>query len=164
MVLDFISDQHCRNINRILKNYEELPIRLVTKTSKKLKECFGSTSKNKKHTECEICNKLPGKYTCIDRCLVYRFSCQICHEFYIGQTARPFKFRFSEHKMSLSRGDGISALSTHALQAHYDVTLTIDSFNLDIFQKAKTPLETRLIEAKLIDTLKPNINRRHETR
>ena len=115
-----------------------------------------------KHTGCEVCEKLTDKYSCIDRFLVYKFTCQICNQSYIGQTARTLKARFVEHKNSLNRGDDISALSMHASIAHSDVTLSMDSFDLEILHQGKTPLESRLIEIKMINLHKPYLNRKHE--
>lgn len=162
LVLDFVSDSHSRHIRKILSKYDQLPIQLVTKTGKQLKDCFKNRPKTVRHGDCDVCKKLEDKYICSDRFLVYKFTCNICQDSYIGQTARPFKQRFTEHKYSLNRADETSALSTHALKAHGDVTLDIDSFSLRILFKGKTPLETRLIESKMIRTQQPNLNRKHE--
>ena len=58
--------------------------------------------------------------------------------------------------------DSVSALSTHALVTHFDVTLQINDFDWTFLQKSRTPLEARLIEAKMISIHKPTLNRKHE--
>ena len=158
--IDFISDSCNRKINKIIKNYD-FKINLVSKPAKYLKHCLGTGQNSKKHDNCEICQKLPENFKCDDRFLVYKFTCEICGQFYIGETCRPFKLRFAEHMRSLRSKNKVSALAEHAYNFH-NGNMTMQNFHLDIVKKCVNPLETRLSEATAIDRFRPPLNRRHE--
>jgi len=160
LVLDFVSDQHSRKIRQILNKYN-FPIRLVNKPARFLKQCFNKKNTFKHKPDCEICKRL-DKFECKDRFLVYKFKCQICDNFYIGQTCRPFYIRFKEHKSSLSNNDTKSALSEHWSLAHANLNRNIDCFDLEILRQCKNSIETRLAEARLIGSQQPTLNRKHE--
>ena len=114
-----------------------------------------------KHENCHTCSSLPDNYTCNDRFIVYKFTCKICFKSYIGETCRPFHQRFVEHKRSLLARDGKSALSEH-VNNHHANNLDIENFQLCVLSKLGNPIETRLKEAHLINTHRPQLNRRHE--
>ena len=107
-----------------------------------------------------MCDFLPTQLSCLDRFLVYKFTCKYCLDFYIGETSRPFKYRFKEHARSLNLKDDKSALSTNAKVVHSSVQLTIEDFDLHIVSRWKTPIETRLAEARAIDWFRPPLNRK----
>ena len=108
----------------------------------------------------EICDALPLQFFCFDRFLVYKFECKTCKNFYIGETSRPFHFRYKEHhKSSLQKKDLKSALAEHAILCP---SFIISDFKLSILSRCRSPVETRLTEARDIDFLRPEINRRHE--
>ena len=88
--------------------------------------------------------------------------CQRCNDFYIGESCRPFHFRFIEHMRSLALQDCKSALSQHANENHNHSTMSAEDFDLEVIAKRNSPIETRLTEAKMIRTLKPPLNRRNE--
>ena len=93
---------------------------------------------------------------------MYKITCNLCKKFYIGETSRPFRLRFEEHRRSLQGGDGRSALSEHAIHDHFDLSLTADDFYFSFVAKFRTPVEARISEARFIDVLKPQLNRRLE--
>ena len=105
---------------------------------------------------------MTGNFHCKDRFIVYQFSCVLCNEFYIGQTCRPFKLRFNEHKRNIAQNSLNSALAEHALKVHVNRGLTISDFDLKILRRCRTPLEARLTEARLISIHRPQLNRKHE--
>lgn len=159
LILDFVSDSLSRRIHSIIKKYD-FDIRVINKPGKNISQLMSKNKNRKmKHDGCHICNKMPEKFFCSDRLLVYKFTCGICEGSYIGQTNRPFSIRYKEHMHSLNKKDRKSALSQHVMEAHSD--LNVD-FTIDILQRCLTPLETRLSEARAIDRLRPSLNRRHE--
>ena len=160
--LDFISDSCTRKINKIIKKYD-LKIRLVNKPAKFLKHCFSRKPFCRKHENCEVCYNLPKEYCCDDKFLVYKFTCKHCQRFYIGETCRPFKMRYQEHKRSLKSKNKISALAEHALQDHESLDVSINDFTLNIVKRCASPLETRLSEANAIEGFRPQLNRKHES-
>ena len=140
----------------------DFKIKLTSKPGKYLKHCLRSQPPHKKHDDCEVCNMLPGGFKCDDRFLVYKFTCKYCNQFYIGETCRPFKARYSEHKRSISSNNKSSALAEHAIKCHSDLKITIADFDLQIVKKCADPLTTRLTEANCIDRQRPQLNRKHE--
>ena len=158
--MDFINDRCARKINKIMKK-SDFPIKLTNIPANNLVGLFKENRK-KKHSNCEICDRLPDNYTCDDRFLVYKFTCSHCNEFYIGMSNRPFNRRYNEHRRSLEYRDCKSALSVHAVR-HNDCTLMkVTDFMLDILSKNSSPLMTRLAEADFIGRLRPMINRKEE--
>ena len=113
--------------------------------------------------DCDICNVLPPRFICSDRFLVYQFSCRHCNDFYVGQTNRPFKFRYCEHSRAIKKFDRSSALTEH-LQKHHAklVNKSISDFKLQVIDKCADPVTTRVTEARYIRLLRPKINRKHE--
>lgn len=94
---------------------------------------------------------------------MYKFTCTLCNKAYVGQTARPFYFRYREHKYSLCKMDRGSALSEHIITDHSNITnMSIESFKLEFLEVFRSPIECKLGEAMWIRTLKPNLNRRQE--
>ena len=159
--LNFVSDSLNRKIKRILKDYD-FPIQMVSIPAKHLKFSLNQNKKKDKHTDCKICDHLPQKYGCWERFLVYKFSCTYCNQFYIGETCRPFYSRYKEHQRSLDNDDSVSALSEHVLNAHRQQKCTLTDFNLDILIQCHSPVETRLAEARAINSQRPPLNRRYE--
>ena len=115
-----------------------------------------------KHENCVTCSSLPGGYTCTDRYLVYKFTCNFCYKFYIGETSRPFAQRFGEHVRSLKAHDKKNALTEHLLNDHPEASFDLDNFQLCVLAKLRDPVETRIKEAQLIDQCRPQLNRRLE--
>ena len=83
---------------------------------------------------------------------MYKFTCKYCSNFYIAETSRPFSHRCKEHERSLNQKNLFSALSEHARQAHTNLSVTLKDFDLDILRHCKSPVETRLAEARAITT------------
>lgn len=160
--LDFVSDALNRRINNLIKKYN-LPVRLISKPPRSLKQMFKSKRPKKtKHDNCTICDHLPRNLNCTDRFLVYKFTCKHCFSFYIGETSRPFLNRYREHERSLKNENQTSALSEHACRFHQSLQLTIQSFDLEILRHCKNAVEARMAEAQAIRVLGPPLNRRYE--
>ena len=143
-----------------MKKYQ-FQARVINKPAKNLKQLFKDKKESKKHNNCKVCQHLRRQFTCEDRFLVYQFNCKYCSKFYIGETSRPFNFRFKEHERCIKQTNLACALAEHAIMAH-NSDLSIDDFDLDIIRKCKSPVETRLAEARAIGTLRPQLNRKHE--
>ena len=160
--LDFISDRHTRYVHKILNKYD-FSIRLFNKPGQMTKVALKDRCKSShKHQDCEVCDHLPKNFVCNDRFIVYKFTCQICNQFYIGETCRPFYARYLEHKRSLNKRDDKSALSCHINSVHNGVCTDISKFHLQIINKCDTPVSTRLAEARAISIQRPALNRKHE--
>ena len=157
--LGFVNDKTDRDIRKLIKKYE-LPINLVSSPNKTLYNALKFKQKVEKHESCLVCESLPNKMKCTDRFLVYKFTCHHCKDFYIGQTSRPFKHRFNEHKRAVDKGNvDSSAMAEHCLKCR---PKRLTDFDLEILDKCKDALDTRLTEARYIKQLIPKINRRKE--
>ena len=156
--MKYINDKTSCKIRTLIKKYD-LPVNLVDIPNSNLYSSLQNKPKHNKHENCTVCDWLPSKYTCKDKFFVYKFTCKFCANFYIGQSSRPFKLRFMEHARSFNNKIS-SALADHRSQCKHIVS--IDNFTLDILDKCKNPVDTRLSEARCIKSMKPNINRKHE--
>ena len=156
----FISDKLNKKINKIIDSYE-FPIRTISKPNRKLSNCFTQVKK-KKHDNCFICANLSKNFACDDRFVVYKITCSLCQKAYIGETCRPFHTRLDEHRRSIAKRDQKSALADHIRLEHGNQSITLHDFSFDIIAKFSNPIETRIGEARMINVLRPELNRRHE--
>jgi hypothetical protein len=160
LTMEFMSDRHTRSVRKILEKYDS-SIRLINKPAQSIKTAFKERSKSK-HKNCNVCEHLPKNYSCSDRFVVYKFTCRICNDFYIGETCRPFSCRYLEHQRSLGNNDDKSALSCHMRSVHKTQGARISGFDLQIVNKCSTPVATRLAEARAISAHRPALNRKFE--
>ena len=157
--INFINDSCNRKLNRLINKYK-LPVTLISKPNKTTSQYF-SRKTNYKHSNCELCDTIDCNYPCDVRFVVYEFKCNYCSKSYIGQTNRPFRIRYEEHKRSLALRNKTSALAEHSKNEHSD-RLTISDFSVHFLAKHKSPLENRLAEARFISENRPELNRKHE--
>ena len=161
LTLDFVSDRCINRINKIISKYD-FPTQVVSKPAQTLRQKLMHRTNKDKHNNCVLCSSLSPNFKCDDKFVVYKFICKLCKKIYIGQTCRPFYVRFNEHKRSLLLKNKDSALSEHAITDHPKSDVTIIQFDVQIVQQCHSPLETRITEAKNINLLRPEINRKHE--
>ena len=128
-------------------------------TGKNLLENVDLTVKTRREQK-----RLKGNQTCLTRYVIYKMTCQICKKFYIGQTNRPFYYRYREHEYSLHSKTDASALSEHALSEHQDVDMSVTDFKFEFIGVCKNPVQCKIREAKLIESTTPGLNRNHELR
>jgi len=160
--LDFVSDRLSRQITNIINKYD-FSVRLVNKPAKNLKTLLNNrTTKIEKHRNCDPCKQLPDSFNCDIKYVVYKFICKRCHKSYIGETCRPFYFRYREHRNSIKSKDCKSALSQHILANHQNEDLFLTDFDLQIVAKCRSPVETRMTEAREISAHRDLINRKHK--
>ena len=159
--LDFINDRCYNKINRIIKKYN-FPIKVIMKPSKFLYQRLNVEMNSAiKHNDCKVCKLMPDGYMCNIKFLVYCFICIYCNKKYIGQTCRPFYIRYREHASSLRMKNTNSALSEHSKTDHGN-NMSIDDFRIEIMKKCNSPVATRIMEAQLIESQRPQINRKNE--
>ena len=157
--LPYISDSLVRKINYLIRKHR-LNVRFVSCGNKKLRNVLKTKSTIKKHDNCKVCNQLPEKFNCEKTCVVYQFTCNKCNAKYIGKTSRPFYVRHNEHYNSIKNKNSASALSDHTKIC--DVS-SIEDFSVEYLRCLNDSVETSLVESRLINLHKPNMNWRHET-
>ena len=156
--LPFVNDSLIRKVNALIKKYK-LDVNLVSLGNKKLRHTFRGRKPVDKHDNCNVCTKLPQQYKCDKPGVVYQFKCSFCFSTYIGKTSRPFYLRYNEHKNSIKNKNNNSALSDHTKVCDCS---SIDDFDINFLRCASDPVDLSLHESRLIDFLKPALNRRHE--
>lgn len=155
--LNFISDRLSQQLNQIVKKYE-FPLCIINKPAKNLQQTLRiNSNKTEKHENCNICDHLPEGFTCCDKFIVFKFACNRCNRFYIGETSPPFSYRYKEHNRS--NKDLKRALSP---DDRSQAPMTLTNFGLEVIARCSTPEETRLTEARAISTHKDLINCKHE--
>ena len=159
--INYISDSCNRKLNKLIKQCD-LPIRLVSKPGPKLESVINKKQNRNKHTNCHLCGILPRNYSCSDRFVVYKLTCNFCNECYIGQTNRPFNKRYHEHKRDIKNKNKKNALYEHGSKIHNYNDIDLSHFDLDIIDISSNAVDCRLSEARFIKLLKPSINRKHE--
>ena len=114
------------------------------------------TSTADKHQNCDPCKFPPDSFNCVVKYVVYKFigkTCHMdvwiqksvtCHRFYIGET-----FTLRETRISIKSEDFKSAFSQHLIE-HKHEDLSLSNFDLEIGFKCKSPVETRMAEAREI--------------
>ena len=92
---------------------------------------------------------------------VYQIKCRICTKFYIGQSSRRLKVRFSEHCRSLRKQNFQSAIGQHFAQDHSEKTAKNISelLSVTILHSTQSSTERIYFEAKFINHLQPELNR-----
>ena len=103
-----------------------------------------------------------GQSDCINLDTLYKITCSLCQKAYIGETCRPFHTRLDKHRRSIAKRDQKSALADHIRLEHGNQSITLHDFSFDIIAKFSNPIETRIGEARMINVLRPELNRRHE--
>jgi len=101
-------------------------------------------------------------FDCKTRNVVYKFTCKLCSEFYIGMTNNIICTRYLQHKNAINRNDEKNALVDHFKKKHNNVKVSTNMFKFEILEKCRNKFNTAVVESKLIENLKPAINRKFE--
>ena len=96
---------------------------------------------------------------CAKQGVVYQLECLSCNSTYIGETGRALGIRVREHLASKRKGNAVSALGKHKLEAHsgndFDVKCTILAHETEITAR-------KVLEAAWILTRNPSMNNKNE--
>ena len=102
------------------------------------------------------------KYDCSIKDIVYKVTCKLCFQFYIGETYREAHDRFSEHRRA---ANSPSTYPDEALADHYNNFHSKSKADLS-FEILETRLSgtvrRKIREAYYIYNLKPEINNKEE--
>ena len=79
---------------------------------------------------------------------VYKIPCKMCHQFYIGQTAKPINIRIDQHKKYVREGNQSSGIFIHVNNHNHPV----DWDNVKAVTYSNNSVERNLIECCLIHT------------
>ena len=99
--------------------------------------------------------------------VIYKAECLKCAKrgekmYYIGETGRNLRERMKEHLRDIRVEDigraNISAVATHSRAYHGEQPVN-NNWGFDVLEVCKKTQDRRTIEAYVIDTLKPKLNR-----
>lgn len=156
--IPFISDHFTRRTQQIFTKYG-ISINVVSKSPQTLKGILVRSRLYETKCETKNCTICPSKQgACSIKGAVYRINCTACNEFYIGETGRPLHIRIKEHEADIkhyvNRG---GPLSLHASKHSGSAGITVKILGIENHTRKR-----KILEATMILTLKPSINRRLE--
>ena len=154
--IPFISNNINDGIRRIIKRHK-IPARLVNSKGTTLRDVTKWPTTNR-HSPCK--NKdCPAPQICWKSSVIYRATCKICNQFYIGMTTRRLHDRAREHITSVKQKTKPSAFGDHYKEIHADQKPRI---SFEIIGHASDGLRLHIEEAIAIQLHNPPLNRKTE--
>ena len=169
LTLPFISDTVTNNIRRYIVSHK-LPIRVIFKPGVTLKELLCSSRPQDKlvcnNDECFICpNFVTDKHRCTIMGAVYKVICNICGEYYVGETSRTLHERLSEHRRYANNPTSKSykeeCLAKHYAACHPGIKADL---SFDVLDREMSTVRRKVKEAFYINKMKPDLNDKEECR
>ena len=146
-----------------------LPIRIAVSPGQTLRDTLTSSRPldHPKYSRvtCETCMCLEDG-VCTTSNVVYQITCTMdgCSSKYIGETYRPLRDRFIEHLRS-SKNPTARSYVNKPLAKHYNEqhpNCTTPKLSLKFLESARSTVNRKIKEARLIANLNPTINDRQE--
>ena len=165
--LDFISDSISNKIRNYIKA-NKIPIKVTFTPGVKLKDLLCSNRPLDKrkciNDACKVCPLIStNNKDCQVKNIVYKVTCKICGEFYIGECYRCAHERLGEHLRYATYPKTISnsdrAFAMHYNTCHENVP---PDLNFEILKIDSNTVRRKILEAMLIVKYKPTINTRDE--
>ena len=99
--LPYMSEEISSRITKFIRR-KKLPITVVFLPGIKLKDVFCSSRPHDKRqctiNSCQICPKITTeRVDCSKICPIYRITCNLCRQFYVGESSRSLHDRLGEH-------------------------------------------------------------------
>lgn len=165
--LPYMSEEISSKITKFIRR-KKLPITVVFLPGIKLKDLFcSSRPHDKRHctiSSCQICPKITTeRVDCSKICPIYRITCNLCCQFYVGESSRSLHERLGEH-LRYASNPTCNSYKDEALAIHYKEHHPGLSPDL-MFELLGTESNTiirKVLEAHFIFTLKPEINNKEE--
>ena len=147
---------------------KKLPITVVFLPEVKLKDLFCASRPLDKRqctkTNCQICSRISTeRVDCSKVCPIYKITCNLCEQFYVGESSRSLHDRLGEHLRFASNPTGPS-YTEETFADHYRVHHPGQSPDLT-FELSGLETNTvirKIYEAHYIFTLRPEINDKEE--
>ena len=166
--LPYISEEVSCEIRKFI-NSKKLPIKVIFKPGTKLKEIFCSSRPHDKQicpsANCKICPNLPEGCNCQVQCPIYRITCEICGERYIGESSRSIHDRLSEHlrfaTSPLTPSYKDEAMAIHYQDKHSEVK---PELKFELLRTETNTVLRKIYEAYYIYNQTPEINDKSEVK
>jgi hypothetical protein len=138
-----------------------IPAKLINTQNIKLNSLSYSEKQKPTCGICFICRDNPPD-TCKTKNIVYKLTCNICADSYIGMTNRLTKTRMEEHAYDirtekLEFGPGAHLRDKHPYSEH-----NFGLFRPEVIYKCRGEIDTRITEKRLIKINNPAINRTYK--
>ena len=119
--LPYISERVSEKITTFIRK-RNLPIRVIFTPGKKLRDLFCSSRPHDgaKCTlgNCQICPKLIDGKNCATACPLYKITCNLCDEIYVGESCRTLHDRMGEH-LRYANNPSAASYKDEAFAVHY---------------------------------------------
>ena len=148
-------------VKRILKSVGLNHVNVIKQKNEKFSNLLKFNNKYIRRCK-ENCGINKNDIDCKNKNNVYKFTCKICQEKYIGMTNNTACRRFIQHKQAINRKDEKNALVEHFKIKHSDRVVSIEDYDFDIIKKCSDKNSTAICESKCIEEMKPSINRKFE--
>ena len=164
--LPYISERVSEKITTFIRK-RNLPIRVIFTPGKKLRDIFCSSRPHDGAkctlSNCQICPKLIDGKNCATACPLYKITCNLCDEIYVGESCRTLHDRMGEHLRYANNPRAASykdeAFAVHYRDNHHDVD---PSLSFEILGTERNTVLRKIKEAMLIHKLNPEINDKSE--
>ena len=160
LCLPFTNDSHKRQVLNILKRNGVLEnTRVCFKGDKKLKDILSRTPLlptpcNKRNdTTCYECDR-----DCMTKNVVYKLTCNMCQEIYVGETGRFKRTRCWEHYKAVANETTATAMGKHYVVHHKGAVRPTSPFKFEIIRKCRDFVDRMLWQSLYIKKLFPRIN------
>ena len=159
--LPFISDRVASQVKRAVRN-SGLPVQIAWTNNKTLKRQLVRS----RLTPLPCSSGRKRCYSCHaglkDRCgsknVVYELTCDHCGEKYIGETSRPIRLRYNEHRRNCLNGEPDTPFGNHATLRHPDLSHDNFAVSAKILRFCKDEADRRISESMYIRDERPKIN------
>ena len=146
-----------------------LPIRVVPSSGRTIGSMAKSSYTRTRSPDCN-CPFHQHGIPCNTQHAVYRATCNLCHEVYIGVTNRPLKARLNEHEAATRLGNlDCSTLAEHANTAHFhhltgtrgsrDYNSFFAIYTIEVAARARDTLGAYIAESRSITNEHPGLNK-----
>ena len=160
--LPFISDEHCRLVERIVKS-SRFPCRVAWLSQKTLRRELTSSDLRGPTCAIERGRCLPCEAGLKDRCgvgnVVYQVTCSPCKANYVGECIRPVRERFLEHRRACFKRDDQNPVGLHFKKCHTLDVLPETPITCKILKRCQDHVGRKLSETIMIREQRPTMNK-----
>ncbi|XP_043235932.1 uncharacterized protein LOC122388700 [Amphibalanus amphitrite] len=159
--LPFVNDKVAAQVKKVAIN-SGLPVEIAWTTNNTLKKRLVKTRLNPAPCPsgrrcCHSCQAgLQSK--CTTKNVVYELTCSHCGDTYIGETSRPVRLRYNEHRRNGINREEDTPLGEHALHKHPEMDRRDISVTAKILRVCKDEADRRIAESIFIRDARPKIN------
>ena len=160
--LPFISDRVTAQVKRVARS-SGLPVEVAWISDNMLKKQLVRSRLNplpcpsgRRH--CHSCHS-GLKDRCATKNVVYELTCGHCGEKYIGETSRPVRLRYNEHRRNGLNGEADTPFGEHVTQHHPELIGGDDiTLSVKILRLCRDEADRRISESICIREMRPKIN------